>query len=191
MALLAALAGSIGSATAGAGTLLTGAGAAGATGAAGVSGAALATAAPSTFLGLTGTQLTGLSIAGSLGAGALGVAGSLNQARATAGQQKRAAAIASQQVARDRQRRLGTLRAQIGASGAALSGSPLSVLAEQSSVAEHDRLLSLAGGRISSQRTLQRGESAAISAGIGGFSGALRGATTLTRNRNFRSRFGV
>ena len=193
---LGAIGGGVSSAATGVGSLLGGGAAAGggsaiagATAAGNVPIAATAAATP-TFLGLTGTQLTGLSIAGSLAAGGLGIMSSLNQSEALAEQQRHRARLNAASIAKDRRRRLGTLRAQLGTTGTQLSGTALDVLAENESQAEYDRLLALSGGDAVSRGTLARGRSQAIGAGLSGFSGAVQGGARLVQNQHFRNRFG-
>lgn len=132
-----------------------------------------------------GQLLTGLAVDASVASGVIGAVSAIQQSKDIASAQRDRAAIQSEMIRRDRQRRLGTLRAQIGASGAQLSGTPLNVLAEQSGQAEYDRMLALSSGEQASHATLSQGRSAAINAGMGGLSGALRAGTILSGFEEF------
>lgn len=120
-----------------------GAGQLGATGAAGVQAPAVSAASGYT----AGQKLimlsTGLGAASSI----LGGIAAQRQGRFEAGLAERNAALEAARLDVNRRRRMGLLRAQIGASGTSLSGSNLDVLVDQEMAAEQDRLLVLFGGR--------------------------------------------
>ena len=133
--------------------------------------------------------LANAAIDASIIGGAFGVVSSLEQSKDIAGQQKRSAAIRSEQVRRTNIRKLARARAEIGASGAQLSGSPLNVLANESAAAEYDRILALSGGDVAASSARTRGRNAAINSGLGAFGSALKPASLLAERDQIRSRF--
>lgn len=119
-----------------------------------------------------GQRFTALGLDAAIGANLLGGFSASRRSKQVAGAQKRAAAIESQRVARDRKRRLSFIRAQVGAGGSTFEGNPTDILAEQAAVAEQDRLNTSFRGDIQSADTITRGQNA-LFGGIGKATGVL------------------
>lgn len=99
----------------------------------------------------------------------LTVASSMSQAKRAddaADQAKQAARENARRYAVDARKRIGLMRANYGASGVTMDGSPLDVLEDAASTAELDRLTILHGGAVDARRYKQAGQAALVS-GIG------------------------
>lgn len=107
----------------------------------------------------------------------LTVASSMQQAKQAdkaADQAKQAARENARRQSIEARKRIGLMRANYGASGVAIEGSPLDVLEESAANAELDRLTILQGGSIEAGRYRAAGKAAMVR-GIGSAAGDLLG----------------
>lgn len=126
------------------------------------------------------------SIAANLGTGVFSTVNAFQQAEfqrdlssRNQNQIRMETAARAERVDRDRRRRLGLVRARIGATGTTFEGSPLLIAAEEASEAELDRQLVLAGGEARLQRERLRGDIAEGRARNQGIAGAIGTGTSL------------
>ena len=96
----------------------------------------------------------------------------------------------STQIRRDNARKIATARAQSGASGVAIGGSSISMLADLAAQGEEMALLALYGGEAESTRSLLRAEAAGSAATGSLLAGGINtGATLLQGAADHRANF--
>lgn len=120
-----------------------------------------------------------LALAATAVAAAGAVAGGIsqmNQASAAADYEKKAAAENARRQSIDAQKQLGRARANYGASGVTMEGSPLDVLEESAQTAELDRLTILQGGKMRADQYKTQGQNALVK-GAGSAASTLLGGT--------------
>ena len=100
-------------------------------------------------------------------------------ARQNADQQRAEGALEAQRHERETGRRIGAIAATIGASGATFSGTPLSVLADEATEAEENRLLILAGAESAARRSSAQADALSRQATGALVSGAFEAGSTL------------
>jgi hypothetical protein len=115
---------------------------------------------------------TAVSAAGTLASGI----SQMNAANAAASYAKKAAAENARRNAVAAQKQIGGIRANYGASGVTVEGSPLDVLEESARAAELDRLSILSSGRVAAAGYKYAGQDA-LYQGIGSAAGTLLGGT--------------
>ena len=120
---------------------------------------------------------TAFSVMGALNAGAN--AQKMGEYNATVSQQKAQADEATQR--RRAGALLGTARANVGASGVELSGSPLDVIANSAAEAELDALNIRYGGSINAQRSRLQGDMARSQSYTAAASSLLQGLSSASR----------
>ena len=125
---------------------------------------------------------TAFSAAASLAGGAFGLVQGLQNAsiqRQNARAAKEQAAAREEQLRRDRARRIGTIRAQIGAQGGTIEGSPLDILADEAAEAELDARLVRFGGQVQARDFRNQARSSTLS-GVGSLIGGAGQAAGTT-----------
>jgi hypothetical protein len=84
----------------------------------------------------------------------------MNAANAAASYEKQAAAENARRPSVDAKKQIGRMRAQFGAAGVTMEGSPLDVLEESARTAELDRLTIIQGGRVQARKYQLGGQNA-------------------------------
>lgn len=108
-------------------------------------------------------------------------------ARQNADQQRAEGALEAQRHERETGRRIGAIAATVGASGATFSGTPLSVLADEATEAEENRLLILAGAESAARRSNAQADALSRQATAELVSGAFEtGSTLLTASAKLK-----
>jgi hypothetical protein len=124
------------------------------------------------FLPILALAATVISAVGAVAGGI----SQMNAANAAADYEKKAAAENARRQKIDAQKQIGRVRANYGASGVTMEGSPLDVLEESARTAELDRLTILQGGKLRAQQYKARGQDALIG-GITSAAGTLLGGS--------------